>query len=192
MRSSSRLFCGINDDFRELLDKYLTAYTHKNFEALPPRSPDLNLNRCLLNLLSAIRSYLDYVETKRKYGDASSSITRFKKSCSDAYDNSFSYRFLYRFRNYAQHCGLPLTRAFSNAETTEHGSESVHRSLEVGIHRDELLAAKFNLGKLKTEFANQPSVIDVGKVNLKIQLVPLDLIEDVFDQRFAILFENEL
>jgi hypothetical protein len=240
-------------EFRELLEKYLTAYSERNFEGLPPRSPDLNLNKCLLNLLSSIRSYLDYVETnvKRKYGKTSSNAIKFKKNCSDAYDGSFSYRFLYRFRNYAQHCGLPLTRILLNGKTPERDSERVHWSLDVGVDRDELLEAAFNWGSIREEIANQPAMIDVpyhvremmdrlkeihsnyvvdefvalqvsasyvkgltqkipikvselhlfrlstdssdpiGKIDCRMQVVRLDLVEDVFDERFAILFDDE-
>lgn len=240
-------------DFQELLRKYLTAYTERNFEGLPPRSPDLNLNRCLLNLLSAIRSYLDYVETnvKRKHGKKSANVAKFKKSCGDTYDGSFSYRFLYRFRNYAQHCGLPLTKISFNSETLDRDSEGVHCSLEVGVDRDELLQGEFNWGSIRAEIADQPAMIDVpnhvsqmmgcledihsnyiadefvalqvpasyvkgftqkipikvqelhlfklstnpsdpmAKVNYRMQVVPLDLVEDVFDERFAILFDEE-
>jgi hypothetical protein len=235
------------------MEKYLTAYGERNFEGLPPRSPDLNLNRCLLNLLSSIRSYLDYVETsvKRKYGKTSSNATKFKKYCNDAYDGSFSYRFLYRFRNYAQYCGLPLTEISFNAKTLPDHSERVKHSLDVGVHRDELLKSDFNWGSLLNEIATQPAVIDVpyhvgemmnrlkqihsnyivdefvtlrisatcvkglaqkipikvqelhlfklsmdpsdpmGKVNCRMQVVPLDLVEGAFDERFAILFDGE-
>lgn len=240
-------------DFQELLGEYLAAYNQRNFEGLPPRSPDLNLNRCLLNLLSAIRSYLDYVETnvKRKHGKQSANAAKFKKSCSDAYDGSFSYRFLYKFRNYAQHCGLPLTKISFNAETLDRNSEGVHCSLDVGVDRDELLQAEFKWGSIRDEIANQPAMIDVpkhvsqmmdrlkdihssyiadefvalrvpasyvkgftqkiprivrelhlfklstepsdltGKANFRVQVVPLDLVQDVFDERFAILFDEE-
>lgn len=255
-RSDAQLFQMIlwNDqDLQELIDKYLTAYVDKNFDGLPPRPPDLNVNKCLLNLLSAIRSYLDYVETnvKRKYGKKSANVAKFKKYCSDAYDGSFSYRFLYKFRNYAQHCGLPLTRISFNAETIEPDSEQVHHSLDIGVDRNDLLAAKFRWGSLRDEIASQPAVINVhdhvgqmmdrlkeihsnyivdefvtlrtpasyvrgliqkipakmeelhvfklstdpsdplGKVNLLTQAVPLDLINDVFDERFAVLFAPE-
>jgi hypothetical protein len=241
-----------HEEFKELIDRYLTAYIEKNFDGLPARSPDLNLNRCLLNLLSAIRSYLDYVETsvKRKYGDASLNAAKFKKYCSDAYDSNFSYRFLYRLRNYAQHCGLPLTKISFNSGTSKRGPELVHHSLDVGIGRDELLDSNFNWGNLLKEIADQPTLIDVTyhvnqmmsrlkdihsnylvdefvglrthasyirgliqkiptevaelhlfklsmdpsdplrKVGFRIQFLPLHLVDDVFDERFAILFDE--
>jgi hypothetical protein len=165
-RTDAQLFQVVlwnEQDFRELLDRYSTAYVEKNFEGLPRRSPDLNLNRCLLNLLSAIRSYLDYVETKvkRKYGGQSVKALKFKGYCADAYDGSFSYRFLYRFRDYAQHCGLPLTKISFDAKTVESDSEHVDRSLNVGVDRNDLLEADFNWGTLRREITNQPEVISI-------------------------------
>ena len=188
---------------------------------------------------------------KRKYGDQSINALKFKKYCADAYDGSFSYRFLYRFRNYAQHCGLPLTKISFDARSVENGSERVDRSLNIGVDRNDLLEAGFNWGVLRSEIASQPEVIEISihvgqmmdrlrdihtkyitdefimlgphasrlrgltqnipdevkelhlfklsidpsdptaKVNWRMQVVPMKLVEDVFDERFAILFEEE-
>jgi len=70
----------------------------------------LQANRLLLNYLSTIRSYLDHVQTyiTRRYGSDSRQLKQFKKVTSQHYELNFAYRFLYRLRNYAQHCGIPL------------------------------------------------------------------------------------
>lgn len=242
------------EDYHKLLDEYLNAYIQKKEEVFLHRPPDLNINRCLMNFLASVRSYLDYIElnVKRKYGKTSSNAMKFKKYCSEAYDNSFSYRFLYKFRNYAQHCSLPLTRIRFSAKADGKDSETDHRVLEVGINRDELLEKHFDWGKIKQEVSEQPEIININdhlikmmhslkgihskyisdefvtlcesaaylkgliekipsnldelhlyrlaknsadhspeKIGLRMQVVPLDLIRDVFDERFAILFEEE-
>jgi len=74
-----------------------------------------SLNRRLSNLLSSIRLFLDHSEFafKRKYGKKSEEVEAFKKYASEKYDSSFSYRFVYKLRNYVQHCGIPIGSANS-------------------------------------------------------------------------------
>ena len=70
----------------------------------------LNLNRIFLNYLTSFRTLLDHIETtiKRKYGKSTKEATLFKESTAYLFDNFFAYRFIYKLRNYAQHCGLPI------------------------------------------------------------------------------------
>lgn len=243
-----------HEDYHNLLNQYLNSYIQQNFESWGTRTPDLNLNRYMMNYLSSVRSFLDYVEAsvKRKYGKSSPNAEKFSKYCSEAYDKSFSYRFLYRFRNYAQHYGLPLTKIFFNAaRADEDDTERSHYTLEVGIDRDELLNSSFEWGKVKQEISEQPAAISInkhidemmtcleeihtyyiadefvtlresatyissllqkissdfgelhlykltshspdpvsGKVSMELQVIRTDLINDVFDEKFAILFER--
>jgi hypothetical protein len=69
-----------------------------------------NSNRLFLNLLSSGRTLIDHSETylKRKYGINSNEINRFKTLLNKIYDENFEYRFIYKLRNYSQHCGLPI------------------------------------------------------------------------------------
>ena len=57
-----------------------------------------------MDWLGSFRSYIDYM-SRSSTGDSRS---RFKDRCSTEYDDSFSYRFTWHLRNYAQHCGIPL------------------------------------------------------------------------------------
>ena len=70
----------------------------------------IDANRRILNFLYSFRTFLDHWETKlkRRYGKDSEQVRRFKAACSDAYDSCFSYRFIYKLRNYAQHYEMPL------------------------------------------------------------------------------------
>lgn len=152
-----------HEDYCALYEQCLNAYIHKSFESFSIRQPDLNLNRCLMNLLSSIRSYLDYVElnVKRRYGASSANAVGFLGNCSLEYDRRFSYRFLYRLRNFAQHCGLPLTIVnFNSAEEAKSGN--VQHSLEVGIARDDLLSRGFDWGAVKPDILAQPEIIIVN------------------------------
>ena len=70
----------------------------------------LNLNRIFLNYLTSFRTLLDHIETtvKRKYVKSTKETTFFKEATAYLFDNFFAYRFIYKLRNYAQHCGLPI------------------------------------------------------------------------------------
>lgn len=98
-------------EYNSIIDYYKNLPYQKLMALIFARIAILDINRVLLNLLSSVRMYLDHTETTthRKYGDTSPIYTNFRRACSDAYDNQFSYRFLYKLRNYAQHCGSPLS-----------------------------------------------------------------------------------
>lgn len=66
-------------------------------------------SRLMLNLLGSVRTFLDHAQTSvsRRYGSASEQMAYFKSLTAFQFDNVFSYRFLYKLRNYTQHCGMP-------------------------------------------------------------------------------------
>lgn len=70
----------------------------------------LNLNRMLLNYLSSFRTLIDHTETiiKRKYKKNSIECNQFSNLTNSLFDKYFAYRFFYKLRNYAQHCGIPI------------------------------------------------------------------------------------
>lgn len=67
----------------------------------------LEANRIVLNYLASVRFFTEFVETRvsRRYGRKSEQTKTFKLALSTSFDSSFAYRFLYKFRNYVQHCG---------------------------------------------------------------------------------------
>lgn len=69
------------------------------------------LNVELFNVLSAAYFYFsEFAETNivRKYGKESEQLEFLKKTTSEYFDRYFEYRFFYKLRNYAVHCGLPI------------------------------------------------------------------------------------
>jgi hypothetical protein len=70
----------------------------------------LHANRLLLNYLSSFRTYIDHSRAylSKEYGKKSTQLNKFDKLLSFHFDNNFCYRFFYKLRNYAQHCGIPL------------------------------------------------------------------------------------
>lgn len=71
-------------------------------------------NRKLLNYLSSFKTLLDHI-----FGilDDEKEI-KFKKFTNYLYDENFSYRFLARLRDFAQHKGLPITNFESDFSTS--------------------------------------------------------------------------
>lgn len=66
----------------------------------------------VVNYLTSMRMFLDHSQADLKRRDAEDGGNRFvtwNQACSDEYDDYFAYRFLYRFRNYIQHVGLPIS-----------------------------------------------------------------------------------
>jgi hypothetical protein len=175
-------------DYYSTLDNYLTAYVEKDTDYLSQFPSRLGINRCLLNLLSSVRTYLDYTEMNlsRKYGDASQSFLNFKRYCSDAFDGHFSYRFLSKLRNYSQHCGLPIDNIVFSTSFNPANPGKPFCSLEVGIKRDPLLEG-FNWKKLKKELREQPPIIDINHhVDVMVELIG-DINSKVIADEFPLL-----
>jgi hypothetical protein len=124
----------------------------------PTRSPELDINRRLMNLLSSARSYLDHTETdlKRRFGSKSTQANTFGSLTSQLYDKHFSYRFLSRFRNFVQHCGLPL-------DSTSHSSQVGSKSFRATVSRERLLSG-FDWGPLLEEVAGLPESVDLNEI----------------------------
>ena len=101
----------------------------------------LNINTCIMNFLSSIQTFLDHTETKfkRKYGVESIETVRFKKFISNIYDSDFSYRFIYKLRNYTQHCGMPIGDISSHSVGINEDTKETKESLHILFNRDELL-----------------------------------------------------
>ena len=100
-----------------------------------------NLNRLMLNFLSAVRTFLDHTETdlKRTYGEKSENFKSFTKNCSLCYDNYFSYRFLYKLRNYSQHVGMPITGINASSELVHNNPLEAGHNLKATVLKSDLL-----------------------------------------------------
>ena len=123
-----------NKYFESVVNSFLKR---ENFNLLDNNLPELkyvsrNANRFLFNYLSSARTYLDHSEKylKNKYGNNSIQFDSFKNYTSSLYDSFFEYRFIYKLRNYAQHCGLPIN------------------SITFSVDNKDLLKRKINLNPL--------------------------------------------
>ena len=120
------------------------------------QSVRINLNSALIALLSMIRFYLDATETKikREFRTKEGGVSAdFKTAQSKEYDGVFEYRFVYKLRNYAQHCNFPLSDIQFN-----------ERLSPVTGEKESEFKAYFDRQKLLQEYNGWGSVI---KENLK-------------------------
>ena len=86
-------------DFKVKLNKHISKYNENpKADFFEFEHVFIDINRLILNFLSATRSFLDHTETrlKREFGKKSDEISLFQNLTSQAYDNNFSYRFLYK------------------------------------------------------------------------------------------------
>ncbi len=140
----------------------------------------LNLNRHIMNLLTAVRTFLDHTERnlKHRHGKDSEQFQAFKKATAEAYDGSFAYRFLYKLRNYVQHCGMPIGKMSINMQLGEETPPGVSQSLEVAFSRDSLLSnfdswgsqIESELGSLPACFPIRPYITEMMTHVEKLQL----------------------
>lgn len=125
-----------------------------------------NLNRHVLNFLSAIKTYLDHTGTQldREYGKTSTEFLLFKKLTGELFDSKFSYRFLDDLRDYAQHCGFPTGEIFIDSVYRE-DEKDVVSTLNLNVVRDDL----------KNKFSGWHKTIKVDLPNQaeKFDLIPL-------------------
>ncbi|GAB4043144.1 hypothetical protein [Spirosoma litoris] len=122
--SIKSLFIIANNNLKLLLNEISHTIEKTEFRneifLVNPEITKIELNRHMLNFLSSMRSYLDHSETflKRQFGDKSKEYKEYKLLTSSLYDNNFHYRFIYKLRNYAQHCGVPINSFRTTANIT--------------------------------------------------------------------------
>ena len=98
-------FCAIE---KGLLDSVDGPFASHNFQ---PEPLQIAVTTTIVNFLSSMHMYLEHTERHLKQADKADGGDR--AAAWDAarhaeYDDYFAYRFLYKFRNYVQHVGLPL------------------------------------------------------------------------------------
>lgn len=161
--SDQQLFFIVELNYNEFQKKsnfYFVKYSKdRRIDAVKIQKIYLDLNRLLLNLLSSIKTFLEHTETrlKRVYGHDSEEMKLFKSETAIGYDQHFEYRFLYKLRNYAQHCGLPS----GSIEFTSEGEDVVQNSLKIFFDRDILLQNYKEWAVVKNDLLKRPERFEV-------------------------------
>jgi hypothetical protein len=174
-----------HDDFFNALNKYLDVF--QEIQDVGKQNLDravLDLNRKILNFLCSVRTFLDHNETdiNRSYGKGE--LEYFKKICADHYDGGFAYRFLYKLRNYAQHCGMPVGNLLINSEKDEKSKTGKRVTISLVFDRDKLLSRFDGWKTLKTELSEKPDYFDIAplieEMTLRLGDIYLSLVEKLF------------
>lgn len=175
------------EDLKNALDNYLIEFkSNPSMNWVRMEKMIMNINRLLLNFLSAFRTLLDHMEytLKKNYGNESENFTRFKNLCSEQYDLYFSYRFLYKLRNYAQHCGMPVGSLTIESKAISIESKEVEDYLAIYFERDVLLSNYDSWGSIKNELNNMP---------LKFEITPfVDEVMECISRINLLVIEHDL
>jgi hypothetical protein len=184
----SQMFMMVAWNFNELVAQiatYAQSYAGKQPEIFTIRPIYINLNRAFLNLLASVRSYLDFMDRslKARFGQDSDIAVSFGKKCSREYDENFSYRFLYRLRNYAQHKGFPIGRITWGQRESQLDPMKPEIFLDLFIVRDQILA-DFDWGPVEPEVKALPELIDLAPHTVafmdSLSAIHLQAIRDLF------------
>lgn len=125
----------------------------------------ININKAIINYLFAVRTFLDHSETnlKKQFGKESQEVINFKKATFHAKETSFAYRFLYKLRNYVQHCGMPLSALSLGTHVDPNSKNQAYFHILLKLNRDFLLNNYDSWGsKLKEEIKKLPNEFDIG------------------------------
>lgn len=119
------------------------------------------LNRLLINALGSFFCFLNHYEYILKTKFEKDTLSKpFKKICSNYFDNYFEYRFLYKLRNYAIHCNIPVSLIQSTLNNPK-------RSFYINVNE---LLAEFDWGeKVKKDLENLKSNIEVKSFIINVQ-----------------------
>jgi len=118
------------------------------------------INRFVNNYLSSFRMFIDHADVKlgRRFKKDSEEYKNFITLTNKAFDNNFSYRFLYKLRNFCQHCGLAITGF--QVEGLTNGS-----SFTFNFQREYLLKEYDSWGKVvKEDLINGAEHININPV----------------------------
>jgi hypothetical protein len=143
----------------------------KDFQTKAPTTLDsakLTLNAEFIGLLCMFRFYIDQTETmlsRHNSSDAKTEYDSFKKATAAEYDKYFAYRFCWQLRNYAQHCGLPITNVRFISKTEGDSPIFLAMSLlEIQFSRDTLLQNFDGWQNIEEDLKRQPEKIFVTPI----------------------------
>ncbi len=122
------------------------------------------LTTAIVNFLTSMRMFLDHAATdlkRRDDRDGGDRLTTWEAACSAEFDDYFAYRFLYKFRNYIQHVGPPLSRVVVNSGLGD--EDEVVGSVFLGESPERLLKEYKEWAKLREEIEGLQTDIDLAE-----------------------------
>jgi len=130
----------------------------------------------LINMLTSFRSFSDITAARISHDYGKQGLEYFHSLESNAFDKSFSYRFIYKLRNYSQHYSIPIAEFVID----DNFAEDRKYNFKVTISRDRLLADR-SWGKITNEIEKLPERITINEhieeYNTIIQNIHFDIIK---------------
>lgn len=93
---------------RGLLEDSLRAMLYRGHKSEDLLGPKHSANRRVINLMTAVRLYIDSLPQHANRLLTGESLEKVKQAPSRAYDSSFAYRAMEALRNYSQHKAFPI------------------------------------------------------------------------------------
>ncbi len=126
---------------RDAINASVSGMVRNHIEYKDSFDVRLALNIRLVNLLTAIRLYIDQLSSHICACLPSKDDTKaeIKKLFATEYDSSFEYRFMEALRNYVQHSGIPVHRILSVRKWTDIDDGLLEYSIYFGTQKKELL-----------------------------------------------------
>lgn len=139
----------------------------------------IQLNSSILNILTSFRAKLDFTShtLSNLFGKNNFIISFYEYMQSEMYDKYFEYRFIYKFRNYSQHFGIPIHDLKSDPNFLKKGS---YKSL-ITLNSKKLLKFKKWSKKIEEEIS-ELETIDLVDTFLKFKSIILDMKVKLFKE----------
>jgi hypothetical protein len=127
--------------------------------------PSLEINQRILNILTSMQSYEDHIAHKvsQLWGRSSTQAKKYKEIDSGLYDNFFSYRFLKRLRNYAQHYDLPVKGISYPAMSVGFEPTQMASTVSAVAHKKHLLEFD-GWRRVKKDIEEEDDKIDLNRI----------------------------
>jgi len=158
-----QLFEGIDLNFNNyvnylhsILEEHSTKHMMSSFEEI-----SFNSNVLISNFLSSCKAFVDHSDKFliNKFGGKSEEFKKLESFRNQEFDSKFSYKFLSKFRNYCQHCGMPNLHFSINVKSQPDGRREY--SIGMSLVSEDLLK-KFDWGRIvKQAISLQPKEFDI-------------------------------
>jgi hypothetical protein len=149
----------VNTFYKINLNSDAILKIHKDIiDSIDNDNRELNLNKLILDFLYTFRLFLDHWETylNRTFGESSNEFKKFKAATNKEFNDSFAYRFISKFRNYIQHCGIPAIKLTGKL------LEKEQKQYALFLNKEELLTQYKEWGaKVKPDLVTQPDRFDL-------------------------------
>jgi len=105
----------------------------------------------LTNLLSSANAFLNLVESKLKsnYGNNSQQLVLWNDFRRSLHKEHISYRFMYELRNYALHCGLPVSSL--KVDMNELASDIPKKNVKINLSKMKILNSNYDWKSVKKD-----------------------------------------